>query len=269
VSEHEHEHEHEHVEDPGDSVVHDEDPIRNPFRDPEPRAERFDGVLRNLATLERRHAGHEGVAAFCAQVRADVAEICDPPDTVGAEVGAVDAVEWPFGSAHRLRRACPGGLPLEEVLERLAYAAKLGARALYLLGGDVALRPGLGEILEAARARGARDVTIETTAIPFAGPGEARRLARQRLFHAAVIDVLVGAGHPLRQPEVERGVAALREAGMRLSARLVLGGDDRAALGHAVDWVRDLGLEVTSAVALDAAAATVVREILGVDMETP
>jgi peptidoglycan/xylan/chitin deacetylase (PgdA/CDA1 family)/GT2 family glycosyltransferase len=250
-------------------LTHGEDPVRNPFRDPEPGSERFAGVLRNLDALERRHRGHAGVAAFCAQVRADVEEICAPPDTVGVEVGADDAIDWPFAPASRLRRARPGGLPLEEVLERLAYAEKLGARAAYLLGGDVALRPELSEILEAARARGLRDVTIETTAIPLARPGAARRLARQGLLSAAVVEVLVGAGHPARQAAVARGVAALREAGVRLSARLVVGTGDPGALGRALDWVRELGLPISSVVALDPDIAARAREILGVEVERP
>lgn len=237
---------------------------RNPFRDPSPKAERFAPALQNLETLERRHPHHDGVAAFCAQVRSDAEEICHPPATVGVEVGAPSPVDWPF--AKRVHLPWPGGLPLEEILERLDYAAKLGASSLYLLGGDVALRPELLDIL--ARARQIADeITLETTSIPFASDGALARRAAHRGLTGAVIEVLAGCGHPRRSDEVARGVEALRAADIRVSAKLVLGRDDRGAFARAVDWIQALALPLESVVTLTPTAAEWLAEKLGHDVE--
>jgi hypothetical protein len=244
-----------HVSDDGEAAAAATRPS-NPFRDPRPSEERFAPALANLATLERRHAGHDGVARFCRQVRADVVEICHPPPVVGVEIGAGYPFDWPF---RRLHRPWPGGLPLEEILERLAYAAKLGAKSLYLLGGDVALRPERGTILEAAVARGAREIAFETTAIPLARPGAAA-LLREQGATSAVVEVLAGLGHPVRSREVEAGVAALRDAELRPGAKVVLGADERRALSDARKWLETLGLPLRSVVVLAPRAERWVRE---------
>lgn len=237
---------------------------RNPFRDPEPDRDRFDAALENLATLEGLHPDHTGVTGFCDQVRADVEEICDPPDVVGIEVGADTPVDWPF--LQRLHKAWPGGLSSEEILERLAYAHKLGARSIYLLGGDVALRKELPRILDVARDLGVEDVTIETTGIPFARPGAAEELVGSGLS-AAVIEILAGLGHPRRLDEVRDGVAALRDAGVRLGSKVVLGHDDRESLTRALAWVDTLELPLFSVVLLARDAEDWVRREVGTDVE--
>ena len=236
---------------------------RNPFRDPTPDPERFAPVLENLEILERRHMGHDGVAAFCAQIRSDAAEICDPPPVVGVELGAPLPFDWPF--PRRLHQRRPGGLPLVEILERLRYASALGARSLYLLGGDVALRPELLTILDRARAE---EITLETTAIPFADDGgELAELSRARGVTGAVIEVLAGGGHPQRDPAVQLGVEALERASIRLGAKLVLGEDDRGAFAEARRWIDQLGLPLDSVVVLAPRAASWVEGELGHDVE--
>ena len=237
---------------------------RNPFRDARPSRERFVGALENLSRLEARHEGHAGVASFCAQVRADIDEICDPPNTLGVEVGAGSPFEWPF--ERRLHQPAPGGLPLEEILDRLAYASKLGVRSLYFVGGDVALRRDLPRILDVARDHGVTDMTIETTAMTLGATGAASTLASRGLS-AAVVEVLAGEGHPRCDEAVAEGVAALRSAGVRLGAKLVLGADDRAAFDRAMTWIRSLELALYSVVLLDPVAETWVRTMVDSEVE--
>jgi len=192
-----------------------------------------------------------------------VDEICAPPAVVGVEVGAGYPFEWPF---RRLHRSWPGGLPYEEIRERLAYAAKLGATELYLLGGEVALRPELPALLEEARRLGARRITLETTAFPFSEPVYAQRLKHLGLT-VGVVEVLAGSGHPERRDEVARGVVALREAGVSLSAKLVLGQDDRPAFQAALAWIEALELRLDTMVLLDPSDEGWVRGEVGPDVE--
>jgi peptidoglycan/xylan/chitin deacetylase (PgdA/CDA1 family) len=108
-------------------------PLSNPFRQPSPKRETFTGVLANLETLAARHRGHAGIEAFCASVRADVDEICGRPYTVGVMVDG------------------PGGFSIQQILDRVAYAHRVEAKELYLLGPGVGSREDLGQVVEAAR----------------------------------------------------------------------------------------------------------------------
>jgi GT2 family glycosyltransferase len=146
-----------------------EGPPRNPFRAPSPTRERFAGYEKNLATLATLHPNDAAITRFVAQAHADIDETCGRPDTVGVEFGGACPLECPF---HReIHRCQPGGLDTHDLLDRLAYALKVGARALYLLGGDPAGHPGFLDLIRAARAGGIRRITTETTALPFALEG--------------------------------------------------------------------------------------------------
>jgi peptidoglycan/xylan/chitin deacetylase (PgdA/CDA1 family) len=123
-----------HVADP-DEVAGASIP-RNPFRQETPEASAFDGVLRNLGILESQHPGRRDVAGFAAQVRADIDEICGRPYTVGVDVRG------------------PGGFPLHQILDRVAYAKRVGARELYVLGPGVATREDLESVAAAAALSG-------------------------------------------------------------------------------------------------------------------
>lgn len=107
-------------------------PLSNPFRDPSPNRETFAGVVANLATLGDRHRGHAGIEAFCASVRGDIDEICSQPYTVGVRVEG------------------PGGFSTQQILDRVAYAHRVGASELYLLGPGVAERDDLEQVVGAA-----------------------------------------------------------------------------------------------------------------------
>ncbi len=130
---------------------------RNPFRRTRPEREAFAGVLRNLGRLEGRHPDHAGVAAFVAQVRSDIDEICGRPWTVGVRVDG------------------PGGFSLPQILDRIAYAERVGARELYVLGPRVALRPDLDSVVAAAALAGL-EVALEVEADLAARPEVRRRL---------------------------------------------------------------------------------------------
>ena len=114
----------------------DEGPTSNPFRDPAPTPDKFAGVLRNLATLESRHPGHGGVQRFVASVRSDIDEICSRPWTVGVRVDG------------------PGGFSTWQILDRIAYARRVGAKELYVLGPGVAARDDVEVWVAAARGAG-------------------------------------------------------------------------------------------------------------------
>ena len=132
---------------------------RNPFRRERPDREAFAGVLRNLETLESRHPGHAGVTSFAGQVRADIEEICGRPFTVGVEVDG------------------PGGFSLQRILDRVAYAGRVGARELYVLGPRIALRDDLDSVAAAATLAGLR-VAMEVEADIAADADVSDRLGR-------------------------------------------------------------------------------------------
>jgi peptidoglycan/xylan/chitin deacetylase (PgdA/CDA1 family) len=229
---------------------------RNPFRAPAPMRERFAGYEKNLATLAARHAGAPAIAHFVEQARADIAETCGHPETVGVEMGGACTLECAFH--RRLHHCQPGGRSTEELLDRLAYAIKVGARALYLLGGEPAAHPGFFTLLRAARDARLR-VTTETTALPFAADGFAA-LARAAGLERAVIEVLAfeeTAYDAVTRstclfPRFLSGVDRLREAGIALSARLVVRAAS-PAVARSLDDIRTRGLGLEAVVLLDEA----------------
>ncbi|MBN2495921.1 MAG: glycosyltransferase [Deltaproteobacteria bacterium] len=229
----------------------------NPFRDPAPSPERFAPVLANLDTLAGRHPDDGAIWAFCERLRADVAEIGSPPETIGVECGAPYPFDWPFV---RLHARHPGGRSFEAICDRLAYARKLGARGLYLLGGDVLMRGDIEPILAQAAQCGAERITAESTAAPLAASGTARRLRRAGLTGVEV-ELLAGGDFPrpvrlgrrarVTEPgldDVAAGVALGREAGLALGAKLVLGEPSEAALERGLARVEALQIELHSAV---------------------
>jgi len=254
-----------------------EGPARNPFRAPSPTRARFAGYERNLGTLAALHPGDPAVARFVAQAHGDIEETCGRPETIGVEFGGACALECPF---HRkLHRCQPGGIDLHELLDRLAYAQKVGARALYLLGGEPAAHPGFLDFLRAARAAGMRRVTAETTALPFAAPGFAEEAKRAGLDHA-VVEVLAfdGASYDAitrsagRFPDFKAGLARLGEAGIRRSARLVAGsGQDgeEARVAAALAEIAARGMKLDEVVLLgEAERHAVERAVRGAGLTT-
>ncbi len=198
---------------------------RNPFRRARPSREDFDGFLANLATLKQQHASDQAIARYAARTEEDIAETCGQPDTVGIEFGGAASRRPPFHA--RLHQLQPGGVSTEELLDRVAYAVKVGAKRLWLLGGEPAEHPGFGAVLDAASRHELR-LGLETMAHPFADPSLATRAQRAGLRHATILtfggdearhDALVGPG---AWAEHLAGVRNLEAAGVHLSAHLVV-----------------------------------------------
>jgi MoaA/NifB/PqqE/SkfB family radical SAM enzyme len=151
---------------------------------------------------------------------------------VGIEFGGASTVRPPFHSV--LHRMQPGGVPTEELLDRVEYAAKVGASRLWLCGGEPAEHAGFLRVLEDAHRRGLRS-GMQTMAHPFADPRLASEARRLGLDHATVLviggdaerhEALCGAGTWTR---FALGMESLREAGVHRSAHLVISpGDERA-----------------------------------------
>lgn len=198
---------------------------RNPFRRANPSQQDFEGFLTNLATLRSRHPNSDVIARYAARTEEDIEETCSRPDTVGIEFGGA-ASRWPpFHS--RLHRLQPGGVTTEELLDRVAYAAKVGAKGLWLLGGEPAEHPGFTRVLRQAHQHGLR-LGLETMGHPFADAALAAEAKRSGLRHATLLtfggdeashDALVGEGSWARHLE---GARNLEGAGVHLSAHLVI-----------------------------------------------
>lgn len=238
-------------------------PPSNPFRHPQPDREVFTGLLSNLEVLEERHRSDPEVTDWCRGLRADIDEHLAPPEVVGVECGAPEAFDWPFRRHHRRH---PGGVEPEAILDRFAHAHKLGVREVYLLGGDVLLRRDLPGLLEAARRMGITRITAETTATGL-DAGRAAALAGAGLT-GAVIEVLAGDGHPAdgHRTAAAAGVGALRQAGIRLGAKLVLGANDRDDFNRARAFVDELELALYTVVVLAAGAQAWVGDRLDDDV---
>lgn len=224
-----------------------EGPPRNPFRHPHPTRERFAGYLANLERLRALHADDPAVARFYAQSLHDVEETCGHPTSVGVETGGASSLATPFHRA--LHRVQPGGLSTREVLDRLEYVRKVGARQVYILGGEPAEHPGFLTLLREARRAGVRWTNVQTTAVPFGDAGVAREARDAGLDQATVevygFDPEVFA-RVTRRPEAfarfERGFAALAEAGVRRSARVIVAEDNVHALSETLGRLRREGV---------------------------
>jgi len=198
---------------------------RNPFRRERPTREDFAGFLENLETLRTRHAESEAIARYVARTQEDIEETCSRPDTVGIEFGgAASRRPWFHAQLHRLQ---PGGVTTEELLDRVAYAVKVGAKRLWLLGGEPAEHPGFLPVLREAHRCGLR-LGLESMGHPFADAGLAKEAQRLGLRHATLLtfggdeashDALTSLGSWARHLE---GARQLQAAGVHLSAHLVI-----------------------------------------------
>ena len=192
-----------------------EDQRSNPFRREQPTAEDFSQVLHNLSHLAARHPEDAEVQDFVAQVRADVAETTSRPHTVGIECGGPLPGDWALPSA--LHTRWPGGREHHDVLDRLAYAEKVGATDLYLLGGDVLARPELAAWLTQARTWCTGRITAETT-------GEHLDAALAARLTALGLDgVVLELWCDEERPHWESALRAARGAGLTVAAKPVLG----------------------------------------------
>ncbi len=208
-----------HVVDP------DEPTSRNPFRRQRPTREDFAGYLANLELLRRRHANDRAVQEYVARALADIDETCGRPKTVGIEMGGDATVKTRYHQ--RLHAVQPGGVPTHEILDRSAYAKKIGAETLYMLGGEPAEHPNYYDVLDAA-AGAMRWVSMQTLVHSFDFPliGSVSRDAGLRsvvamvfAFDREVHEELHGAGTYAR---FLSGFETFEWAGIEVSAHLVV-----------------------------------------------
>jgi MoaA/NifB/PqqE/SkfB family radical SAM enzyme len=187
------------------------------------------------------------------QARADIDETCGRPGTIGVEFGGACSLACRL---HRRAHKCqPGGLDLRDLLDRLAYATKVGATALYLLGGEPAEHPGYLAFLRAARAANFRRVTCETTALPFASDGFAEA-ARRAGLDEVVVEVLafdeptfdaVSSTHGQFRRFLG-GLDALERAGIAWRAKVLVDAASIAALPRTLSSLRHRRLPVLEVV---------------------
>lgn len=220
---------------------------RNPFRRSQPTRDDFAAYVKNLHVLRARHGDDPAMSRYAERTLADIDETCSRPHTVGIEFGGAASVRPPFH--HELHRLQPGGVPTEELLDRVAYAAKIGARRLWLQGGEPAEHEGFLRVLESAAGHGLKSGLL-TMAHPFADARLAREARKLGLDHATIL-VLGGDAdrheHWCGEATFARfalGVEALREAGVHRSARLVVRPGDEATMHECEKRLRDAGVEI-------------------------
>jgi GT2 family glycosyltransferase len=243
-----------------------EGPPRNPFRALHPTRERFAGYETNLVTLASLHPGDPAIARFVEQARADIDETCGRPETIGVEFGGACRLECSFH--RRVHRCQPGGLDTRDLLDRLAYAVKVGARALYLLGGEPADHPGFLDLLARAQKNGLR-VAMETTALPFAREGLAEA-AREAGLDQAVVEVLAFEAEAYdavtrstdRFPLFLEGMARLAAAGVGLGAKLVVDPDRIESVPHTLAEILARTLRLDAVVVPPGRAWTAVERMV-------
>ena len=203
---------------------------RNPFRKHAPVREDFAGFIENLERLGTRHPR---VGAFVERAYADIDETCGHPTTVGIEMGGMASVR--SGVHHRLHQVHPGGIPLHELLDRVAYARKIGAQRIYLLGGAPAEHPDVWTLVEAARAE-VSWVSMQTLVYPFAEDGLAAKAHARGLGGVDAIvygmdrethEAVAGAG---TWDAFCTGWQALLDSPLQVNVRLIVTPATRSAL---------------------------------------
>lgn len=246
----------------------DEPAPRNPFRRKGAQPDDFAGYLANLATWRALSPEEPALARFAERTQADIDEITRQPQTVGIEMGGARPLDGPASPLHRaLHRVAPGGVTREELLERVAYAESVGARRLWLEGGDVAAHPELLTVLDAAKAA---KLGVGMQARPFAlsFAGWVTRLRERGLDH---VTLLVDPAHDALDPRhagaYERALTALTAAHVHVSARVVAQTLEAAREG--VSLARALGLELRLALPAALCAAWSAGDLLNSERLAP
>ncbi|MCB9595043.1 MAG: polysaccharide deacetylase family protein [Sandaracinaceae bacterium] len=236
----------------------DEPAPRNPFRATAPTPETFTGYLENLARLEAEHAGDPVIAAFAARTRSDVEETCSRPHTVGIELGGAASVRSPFHA--RLHRLVPGGVPPHELYDRVAYAEKVRAKSVYLLGGAPAEHPAFLDVVRRANAV-VEWVAMRSPVYPFAAEGLAEAAKDAGLVSVTCeVHAMAAAPHeavfgPGTFEAFRRGLDRLAAAGVERSARVVLSPATADAFEATLEALAAEGVRVDEVVATSAELA--------------
>lgn len=220
----------------------DEPAPRNPFRRKHARREDFAGYLANLTRWRAMHPHEPALEAFATRTEADIDEITSQPSTVGVELGGALPSDGPPSPLHHaLHRVAPGGVTKDELLERVAYAVNVGARRLWLQGGDVAADPQLVPLLEAARAA-KLGVGLQSGPCALVDPPHVARLRALGVDHVTLlVDPAHGALEPRVRDAYAPAVASLRAEHVHVGARVVARTLDDARVG--LEEARALGIE--------------------------
>lgn len=232
-----------------------EDAPRNPFRRANPLPEDFAGFLANLEVLRTRHLGDPAIQAYVTRTLSDIDETCRRPNTVGVEFGGAASIRTPLHA--RLHHLQAGGVPTEELLDRVAYAVKVGAKRVWLLGGEPAEHPGFLRVLAEAQRHGLH-AGIHTMGHPFADAGFAREARRLNLQIASILtlggdrsshDALCGEG---QWDRYVAGAKNLQSAGIHRSAHLVFTDDTAATMTAYEAILRAEGVKIDDRTTLGA-----------------
>ncbi len=197
---------------------------RNPFRKHAPTHDDFAGFVQNLERLGARHPSPT-MQTFVERAHSDIAETCGQPTTVGIEMGGMASSR---SAVHaQIHQVHPGGKPLHELLDRVAYAQKIGAQRIYLLGGAPAEHPDVWTLVEHARGE-VSWVSMQTLVYPFAQDGLAAKAHARGL---GGVDAIVygmdretheAVAGPGTWDAFWRGWNALLESSLEVNVRLVL-----------------------------------------------
>lgn len=249
-----------HVVDP------DEPAARNPFRTERPTRADFAGYLENLAILRRRHGEDPAVRAYADRSLADIEEICSRPKTVGIEMGGEATLRTPYH--RRLHRVQPGGAAPHELLERVAYAKKVGAETIYLLGGEPAEHHAYYDVLDAA-VEAVGWISMQSLVHSFDMPivatvsrdaGLRGVVAMTFAFDRAAHEALHG---PDTYARFLAGLDSLEHAGIELSAHLVVTRETEGLLDATLRELERRGLEIVELTVTEPALVAPVEAACG------
>lgn len=198
----------------------DEAKPRNPFRRHTPTEEDFAPYLANLSTWKALRAGDEAIAEFANRTHRDIGEIIGRPTSVGIEMGAFD--DEPRSPLHAaLHRLQPGGATRAELIERVAYAVKVGARRLWLQGGDVGKHPDLEALLTEAK-RASLKTAMQSSPVGLVDAARCARLQTLGVDHVTLlVDVAHEALHPALRESLSQALTSLQTAGIDVGLRVV------------------------------------------------
>jgi MoaA/NifB/PqqE/SkfB family radical SAM enzyme len=160
----------------------------------------------------------------------------------------------------------PGGVPAHELFDRVAYAEKIGARSVYLLGGEPTEHPAFLELVSRAD-RVVERVAMLSLVYPFAAPGVAA------CAKAAGLDAVTAEIHAMDDAthtrvfgagawaKLRAGLDAIRDAGLEVSARVIVSPETVASLEFTLATLAGEGIRVDDVTVTDAALLNHVRRI--------
>lgn len=198
--------------------------------------------------------------AYVAQNRADVEETCSAPFTVGIEFGGDASQRSPFHAL--LHRRAIGGVPEHELLDRIAYAKKVGAKSVYLLGGAPAEHSAFLNVVQDAKEAGLW-VAMRSLVYPFARRGLAAAAKR------AGLDSITCEVHSLGSQAavgVREGLDALLAAQIECRGRIIVSPDTAADFEDTVKAFETLEIAIDEVEVTDPSLMASVQRLSPVEV---